>query len=358
MSLLDVESLLEPISAGNPAGELLEDDAAFRQLERAVQGKPEQQIGQTVVRKAEPPEWPAVRDQAADLLQRTKDLRVAVHWACALLHLDGFIGFARGLGLLRALLETYWPSVYPPLDVEDGDDPTARVNALAALSDSQQLLALRALPLVRSVAFGGVSLRQLESARAASGEGAADAKVLDGAALDAAFQEANLDEVQATADALRTSVEHLAAIEGAFDAAGPSHARATADLLGRSLGPVSELLQRASAIVDPRLEWRLGQAASPSDGQAGPALGGLGDGAGTGVRSGPVRSREDVLRAIEQICAYYAAYEPSSPVPLLLKRCKRLVNKDFMDIVKDLAPDALSQIETIAGKPEAETSET
>jgi type VI secretion system protein ImpA len=71
-----------------------------------------------------------------------------------------------------------------------------------------------------------------------------------------------------------------------------------------------------------------------------------------------VRSREDVLRAIEQICAYYAAYEPSSPVPLLLKRCKRLVNKDFMDIVKDLAPDALSQIETIAGKPEAETSET
>ena len=36
----------------------------------------------------------------------------------------------------------------------------------------------------------------------------------------------------------------------------------------------------------------------------------------------------------------------------------RLVNKDFMDIVKDLAPDALSQIETIAGKPEAESGES
>jgi type VI secretion system protein ImpA len=359
MSLLDVESLLQPIAGGSPAGALLEDDSAFHALERSAQGKAEQQIGQTIVRKAEPPEWPAVRDRAAELLGRTKDLRVAVHWACALLHLEGFAGFARGLALTRALLERYWASVFPLLDVEDGDDPTARINALAALSDPQQLVALRSLPLVRSSAFGAVSLRQLEAARAGSAEAAGDTKVLDGAALDAAFQEADVAELGATADALRASVEHVAAIEAAFDAAGPSHARATAELLSRSLGPVSELLQRASAIVAPRLDWRLGQAASPSDAHGEePSAAASGAGSGANVRSGPLRSREDVLRAIEQICAYYAAHEPSSPVPLLLKRCSRLVNKDFMDIVKDLAPDALSQIETIAGKPEAESGES
>lgn len=351
MSLLDVESLLEPISAGNPAGELLEDDAAFRELELRAQGKPEQQIGQTVVRKAEPPEWRAVRDQAADLLGRTKDLRVAVHWACALLHLDGFVGFARGLALLRELLEVYWPSVFPRLDVEEGDDPTARINALAALSDPQQLSALRSAPLVRSAVIGDVGLRQVDAARAAPVDASAETKALDGAALDGAFQEANVEELQATAHALQSSVEHLTAIERAFDAAGPSHARVTAELLSGSLGPVAELLRRANAVVAPRLERQLGQAAIAAEDPAETATGSAGVPV-TGVPSGPLRSRADVLRAIEQICAYYAAYEPSSPVPLLLKRCRRLVNKDFMDIVKDLAPDALSQIETIAGKPE------
>jgi type VI secretion system protein ImpA len=66
--------------------------------------------------------------------------------------------------------------------------------------------------------------------------------------------------------------------------------------------------------------------------------------------SGEIASREDVLRALDKLCAYYARYEPSSPLPILLQRCKRLVPMNFVDIVRELAPDGLGQIELIAGK--------
>ena len=70
----------------------------------------------------------------------------------------------------------------------------------------------------------------------------------------------------------------------------------------------------------------------------------------TGAATGEIASREDVVRAIDAICRYYARQEPSSPVPLLLKRARGLVDKDFLDIIKDLAADSLGQVELVAGK--------
>ena len=55
------------------------------------------------------------------------------------------------------------------------------------------------------------------------------------------------------------------------------------------------------------------------------------------------------MRALDRICDYYSRNEPSSPVPLLLKRARRLATGSFVDILRDLAPDALAQIEKICG---------
>ena len=59
---------------------------------------------------------------------------------------------------------------------------------------------------------------------------------------------------------------------------------------------------------------------------------------------GDIESREDVLRAIDAICAYYARHEPSSPVPLLLDRAKRLISKSFLEVLEDIAPESLVQV--------------
>jgi type VI secretion system protein ImpA len=62
-----------------------------------------------------------------------------------------------------------------------------------------------------------------------------------------------------------------------------------------------------------------------------------------------------VIRVLDKICDYYQQCEPSSPVPLLLNRARKLVRKNFMEIIQDLTPEAIHQIEIISGpaKPPA-----
>ena len=52
---------------------------------------------------------------------------------------------------------------------------------------------------------------------------------------------------------------------------------------------------------------------------------------------------------IGKICTYYDRTEPSSPIPLLLKRVKRLISMDYMEIMNELTPDAVAQARAIAG---------
>ncbi|NQA51282.1 type VI secretion system protein TssA, partial [Pseudomonas aeruginosa] len=69
--------------------------------------------------------------------------------------------------------------------------------------------------------------------------------------------------------------------------------------------------------------------------------------------SGEIANREDVLRQLDRLLEYYVRHEPSSPVPVLLKRAKTLVTADFAEIVRNLIPDGISQFETLRG-PESE----
>ncbi len=67
---------------------------------------------------------------------------------------------------------------------------------------------------------------------------------------------------------------------------------------------------------------------------------------------GAVNSRAEVIIMLDNICSYYAHSEPSSPVPLLLQRARRLVPMNFMEIVKELNVDGVTQIEKIVGREE------
>jgi type VI secretion system protein ImpA len=64
---------------------------------------------------------------------------------------------------------------------------------------------------------------------------------------------------------------------------------------------------------------------------------------------GEIRSREDAVRALDLVCGYLERAEPSNPAPLLIRRAQRLMNMTFVDIVKDLMPDSLSQLQRLAG---------
>jgi type VI secretion system protein ImpA len=78
---------------------------------------------------------------------------------------------------------------------------------------------------------------------------------------------------------------------------------------------------------------------------------GTGQAASSGWTGG-IKSRDDVLKALNAISAYYEKFEPSSPIPLFMARCKRLVTMGFVDIVRDLVPDALAQVDVLRGRVE------
>ncbi len=54
-------------------------------------------------------------------------------------------------------------------------------------------------------------------------------------------------------------------------------------------------------------------------------------------------------RAIDAICAFMERTEPANPAPLLLRRAQRLLNKNFVELIADLAPDSVGQVKLIAG---------
>ena len=62
-----------------------------------------------------------------------------------------------------------------------------------------------------------------------------------------------------------------------------------------------------------------------------------------------ISTREDALYMLELVSNYFRTAEPSSPLPMLIDRARRLSAMDFMQILRNLAPDGLNQAQNIAG---------
>jgi type VI secretion system protein ImpA len=345
MGRINIEQLLAPISEAEPSGPNLEYDPAFSELERGVQGKPEQRLGNVHV-PFEPPDWSAVCKQSLALLERTRDLRVAMHLALGQLHCDGLVGFADGIELAAGLVSNLWPSVHPEVDHEDDDDPTMRVTALAILTAPPTLLALQKCPLAQLRGLGKVSLNEIQAA--ASGTAQGDS-VMSSATVEAIFHEVEFEALEATVSGVQRCLDGVAAIDGAF----VTHAGGR----GPDLSPLTQLLREVRQALKPRLDARQvakqGDELEPQGDVPGAAAAGGNPSRVGGALSGEIRSREDVLKAIDMISAYYSRAEPASPLPLLLERCRRLAKSSFLEIIKELVPDGVAQVNNIAGrKPE------
>lgn len=351
---MDIDDLLQELSPENPCGDDLEyaPGSSFGALERATESKPEQQFGDTII-PAEEPDWRAVQAVALELFQSTRDLRIAAFLTRALTHTEGWTGFRDGLFLIRGLLDRYWETVHPQLDPTDDNDPTFRVNTIASLNDASATLnALRSAFLVESRAIGRFSLRDVQIA---SGELSVpqdgNTPPPEPQMVAAAFQDAALEQLKAVADAIDQSLETVVAIEGVLS----NHMEP-----GRlpDLSALTGVIKTAQKTIAPYLSQRLESAAPEDEGEPTAAEGENGgerpEGTAKTSTSAPtalraINSRDDVIRALNLICAYYAKQEPSSPIPILLERAKRLVAKDFMGILRDIAPDGVSQLDLIRG---------
>jgi type VI secretion system protein ImpA len=339
------EELLKPISEDAPCGADLSYDVRLQELDTLVRGKPETQFS-----AAEPPDWKQIRARCLELFAESKDLRIALTLSVTLLELEGLTGFREGFSLMGGLLKDYWTTVHPQLDPEDNNDPLQRMNIIASLAtpigtfgDPYQVLdKLRRAPLSNSARMGRYSLADILKVEAGTA-GGGQASTLTMPQIEAAFRDTKPEELgesyRAVTDCLGTVKEMDQFIMTTVGAANAPDL----DLLTRELTAIRKRIAPyiASAIV--AAEGPQAVAASDSGAQVGQ---------GAFVTSGEVRSRQEVTMLLEKICDYYARVEPSSPVPLLLKRAARLVEMSFMQIMEELSPDGIAQIRTVSGEKE------
>jgi type VI secretion system protein ImpA len=329
---MTVEEWLRDTSVEPPCGPNLEYDDRFMALASSAVGKPEQQYGDTVI-PPEDPDWETIIEQSTQLLARSKDLRTTVLLTRGLTRVQGLAGLTQGLEVSRGLLERHWEDVHPRL-IYDGDAaPYFRSNALAALADNDGLIRdIRAATLFNTRA-GPVTVR---SAEATLKREATSSNAMTEAQLHQAAQ-AGAKADGAPILSIAIALDHCNAISAlTSERMGGEDAPDLAPLIG-----VLQTIQRLLPV--PGKDDSLSGTAPDASATNTP------EGAVTGI-GGELRNRQDAVRVLDSVCRFLEHNEPSNPAPLFIRRAQRLIGSGFLDIMRDMAPDSLGQIELITGQ--------
>lgn len=338
------QNLLDPVTAEQPCGKNLEDTDTLASIDAY------QIFGQTTLepvddgdgaparkemRKSDrPPDWEHIRDEALAALQMSKDLRLLAHLGAASLRLEGIPAFVETLTVASSWLQSYWTQVYPLVD----EDAIFRQNALNCFADPVAVLdGLRRAPLVSHQQHGRFSVRDLDIA---SGQVTVSGSepLPDGGRISAAFAATPIEELRSLQSTLDGALTAIGAIDGAMRDAAGSELAPSFDGLSTQLNKIVAAV-RAQVAVHPA-----GAGAEPGQ------EGGQGqDEGGQVVAVGAIRSRQDAIRALDAAAEFFRRNEPSSPIPMFLERAKRLVSKDFLEVLADIAPDALPQAKAAGG---------
>ena len=332
--MTNLEELLNEAPSAPPCGPEMTYAADFLALEQLARGKAEQQYGDTII-PAEDPDWQSVESSALHLLVQSKDMRIAGLLCRSWTNTEGLIGLARGLELIGALLAKYWDDIHPL--PEDGDY-FMRMNAVAMLNDVTGLLReLRQTDFIASN-FGHFTVRDAEAL--ARGQRA----------------ESN---PQLTMDQLRLGMAHAMEQEHPLLVAVPK-AKAALEQLVRlcddklphhqrpDMGNIQSLVALLHSLL-PKSEQAVAASTGPDSGpdvvaNTEPALG------------LEIRSREDAIKQLVKIAEFLEYTEPTNPASLLIRRSAKLMGMSFIDLLRELAPQSLQQIELITGVQPEQTS--
>ncbi|MEA3178488.1 MAG: type secretion system protein ImpA [Gammaproteobacteria bacterium] len=322
----DVTSLLQPVSADAVCGVDLE----YTQLLAAIDAY--RLFGSDIPLAADT-DWRAVRDRTLEALGQSHDLRVLAHLAAAIVRIDGLIAFCSVITIADRWVSEHWDEVFPRID----EDAVLRTHALHSFADRMAIVdAVRRTPVLSHRQLGAFSLRDLELAMGQLTPADADSKAPNLAQIEATLANTPPNELVQLSGALQAGMGSLRNIVATMQTRSGFESAPDLDGLLRPLSRIDKLLT----------EHIPGTAANE------PSAASAGNEDNPAMATGPVtdiKSRQDAIRALDAVSAYFRSHEPSSPVPMLLERAKRLVSKSFMEVLADIAPDSLSQARLIGG---------
>ncbi len=137
-AIIDINSLLEPVSEENPVGNDIREDSSpssayymikdARNSARAAERNSMFDGGSSEADE----NWRKILELAPDILKNNaKDLEIATWYTEALIRRYGFSGLKAGFSIIKQMIEKYWENLYPLPD-EDGIE--TRVSSLTGLN--------------------------------------------------------------------------------------------------------------------------------------------------------------------------------------------------------------------------------
>jgi len=337
---------MAPVSEDAPCGVDLEYDPEFVVLSASVAARVDAQYGD-FVGTPEPVNWSDVDRDCRRLMMRSKDVRLAVLFTRCRTRLAAAAGLAEGLGLLAAWLAAFPDLVHPQPGVDE--DRTAaleiRMNALQSLTDTDGLIAdLREIALTRSTQTR-LQMRDVE--RAFAHPRPSDALAPD--SVTRQLEELRIQQAPVLSG-FDGALESLTAIE--------NWCREHLSVFAPDLTALKRLLRHVavapgSRTVDSSPEETGGaQQDSPDSADLTASPGAFDEQEETPLPE-PVSTRiattagdrHDALNLIREARRWFEQHEPSSPIPVLLRRAEQFVGKRYVDVVNAIPAELLAQWE-------------
>jgi type VI secretion system protein ImpA len=371
---MDLEPFLVPVGSDDASGVELRNDPRFHAIERLMEPAARSFRLENVKSGgtgAAAIDWSDILAQSAELATTGRDLRLLVIVARALANSDGFDGLAQGLGLLTQTVETYWDSLHPVLREGSSLSEAARrrTNAILDLQnrDNGLLCDLEFTVVLTPRGLGAITFGDLcaggltrSQAQAELPQGLGEKEVAE----ILSRHDARLNRVTAACRA--TAIERpedmatlVRSIEAARTALGTLGSALTArvgengigfklpeldKVLSRALAPLIAAQGQAAPGAAPSEVTAMAEPAAPA-----PATNGAHPPPATGGIPGSVNSRRDVERCLDMIIDFYERTEPSSPIPHLARRMRKMVPMNFLQLMEEIAPSGMKEFKNVAG---------
>ncbi len=346
--MIDYQELARPLEGEGPAGENLEYDPLYLEMDSLSVPVLDSEIGDSKI-EGHGPDWKKLREHCLALWERTRDLRVASYLVITETAMGGFKDCGAALKVLHFLIRDMWETMYPRLDPGDDNDPTERLNILAMLSPEPGAFndpimfpaKIRALRLTPSLPYTLrdylISINELET----TDNGTIDANLIMGEMMNVP-----LTEIQEQVAAVREIQETLKAI------GDDTNSKLTGGY-SLSMASLTREIERLCKLYTTYLDSYGGGAAAEAGSEtAEEGLTAESEGAArsaVNIASYKPANRADALLLLRKSAEYFQKSEPNSPIPLLVNRALRFSEMNFVELLEDIVPDALPHGKEILG---------
>lgn len=357
---IDIAALLQPLSESAPCGEDVSFSEVYdriREERRADDPSLSQGDWQTELKAAN---WRNVVELSSQVLSgQSKDLQAAVWLGEALIARHGLAGVADACDLLDGLLEHFWDGLYPPAEGDDLDERASRL----AWFNQYATLALRNAPLASDEP--PMSLNDWQISREVDNlarqnreawQTAIDEGKPDGETFDQALRKSGRDNITSTLTALDQALAAHKRLDAQVDARFGRQAPSLVGL-GEALEQARQVMQRvaqslglqAPAVTDERSEDTAltPSLASHAEKQALPIAG------SPSLAHHALATKQDALRQLKEIAAFFRQSEPHSPVAFLVERAVAWADMPLDQWLGEVVDDeaVLGQIRERIGVP-------